>query len=113
MSIKVLDLIPFPEYGSKTKLKQFSEDIKEIIDKNIEFCELIDFPYAKSVAIGDLSYKANKIAEEIFYRKTGRNIKNNGLFKFYKKKDEQGNIHFYVHFFVSVWEKALKGEENV
>ena len=89
-----------------TKFELFKRDILEIIEKKIQYCELIDCPYAASTVPQDLEYRAKRIIREAL-RKKGFNPDKVNFFIFKKVIDKNRNPHFYVSFNVKAWDELI------
>ena len=89
-----------------TKLELFNRDIQEIIEKKIEYCELVDCPYAASTVSQDLEYRARRVCREIL-SKMDRRPEKVDFFRFAKLIDENKKTHFYAWFNVKAWNELV------
>ena len=96
-------------FGNKklNKYQAFATDIREIIEKKIEYCELVDCPYAPSTIMQDLEYRARGVCRDVFWEKTGKSPEQVNFFKFSKLVDKDKKTHFYAMFAVKAWEAAI------
>lgn len=106
--IKELKREETPFCKKEDKLGIFTEDIRKIIRDRIEYCELVDFPYASVTAVSDLRQKARKICRITFWEEAGCSPSATEFFDFSKRVESDGKMHFYAYFAVTAWEKELK-----
>ena len=107
--VKEVNLEETPFIFSKTdKYKQFCRDLKEIIDNKIEYCELVDMPYAPSTAVADLEYKARLFCGDYLWSIKKRRPEEVDFFKF-AKRVENDKTCFYANFNVKAWDEIKDG----
>jgi len=106
--VKPLKLEETP-FGNRklSKYAAFAKDIREIVEKKIEYCELVDCPYAPSTVTQDLEYRARGICRDILWEKIGKNPEQVNFFKFSKMIDKDHKTHFYAMFAVKAWEDVV------
>lgn len=95
---------PFVVKG-KDKFHRFAEDIMEIINKKIEYSEIIDIPYSPTTSVADLEHKTRIICSDLLWTKYRKRPEKTDFFKF-SKPTIDGKTHFYVSFDVNEWERV-------
>jgi len=109
MSVKVIDKEMFLPPPRATKVSLLTNDIKEIVEKEIEYSEL-ELPYSPKTAAKDIEYRAKRALLFIFQNLTGFDYRDSTEMpiEIVKRKDKENNYHLLCHFDVQKWIKMLK-----
>ena len=115
MAIKQIDKETFYSVKPSDKKALFLNDIREIYVNNIEYCELLDFPYSKKSVLNDVARYARAFLAGEYCKLTGKRIKSYDSIPFIMTKvtDENKDIHIYCAFNVNAWNRMIKeAKEN-
>lgn len=106
MAIKVVEKMPEPQVNER--MEALKSDIREIIEKRIPICEIVDPPYPHNSMRRALE-KALKIVCCEWVRKKGltRYLHNDRIFKIKSKKIEN-EVHWYVQFNVNELDRQVE-----
>lgn len=108
MGVKVVNSIPGKD--KREQLNDLKEDIREIIDKRIRICEIVNTKYST----GTLRERLQRAMRDVLWdiaRTTGdteRVPSRNEVFEI-KFRKEAGEPHWYVTFDVDLWDRRMKG----
>ena len=106
MGIKIIESIPYTLTSKSNKFELLAADINEIIAKEIEVCELINFPYSDKTSLSMINI--DSLFQREFYRRTGKRLDRNSVpFIMQRAKDENGTSHVYARFAVATWRKLI------
>lgn len=95
-----------PFFEKNSKFKAFAKDIREIIQKQIEYSEIIDMPYSQGMATCDLERNARRVLIDEYWKLKAHQPETSDLFKISRRKEED-KVHYYVYFAVEAWRKML------
>ena len=115
MSIKEITREDFCNKRPCNKRRLFIEDVKQIIENRIEYCELVDFPYSKKTALNDVIRYAQIYLAKLFFEETGIKVKNISDMPFCmtKYRDNNNELHIYCAFYVKSWDTMIvKAKEH-
>jgi len=109
MSVKVIDKEMFLPSPKAAKASLLTNDIKEIVEKEIEYSEL-ELPYSPKTSAKDIEYRAKRALLYIFQTLTGFYHRDSSEMplEIVKRKDKENNFHLLCHFDVQKWAKMLK-----
>ena len=97
-------------YGSKpnSKKRLFIEDVNQIVENRIEYCELVDFPYSKKTTLNDVIRYAQIYLAKLFYEETGVRAKISDMpFCMTKYRDNDNEQHICCAFYVKSWDSMI------
>ncbi len=107
MAIKVIEALPGDE-KKDNRMEQLKADLREIINKKIPLCEIIDPQYPDGTIRDRLIKAIRTVIWECAERdKTGvkRIPKFNGVLEIKSRKGQERR-HWYIQFDVKQWEEA-------
>ena len=111
MSVKVIDRATY--FGNKPSNKQclLEADMREILERRIEFSELTEFPYSLKTSLVDITSKARKVFAVEYYKRTGKYVNSLDDIPLLMTKitDDKKQIHIYCHFILDTWDRMIEG----
>ena len=111
MSVVPIDIMPANlELEHKTARDILNNDIAEIIEKEIRFCRLDNFPYKTNnpdSVLNHISRSIYLVTEDKGFSVSSRPNMGYRAFKFYVVREDNGQYIPYIAFDVEAYKKAL------
>lgn len=114
MGVKEIDKATFYSVKPSNKKALFIADIQYIYENRIEYSELTDFVYSKKTGLNDVIRYAHQYFAGMYFRLTGKHIKNYSDIPFIMTKvtDENNVIHVYCAFNPDTWDRMIESAKS-
>lgn len=109
MGIKVIEALPGEKKNDK-RMEQLKADLREIIEKRIQVCEIVGVEYAESAMRNRVRYAMRKVLWEHAERDKDGILRLPRMEKVLQIRGRRiaGRTHWYVTFDTDMWDEEWK-----